>query len=266
MRTILTFDAGLPALRSSPPASRVVPLPAPSAPVLFSSATSRAPSERAWAPAVGLAGVLYLGVVLVLAHLPSSPERAPAAEPLAGPQIVFVSAPAAPAASPPAPAARRRHAPAPTRAPLALAAPGAAREVPEEPPSPEELGGSAVEVEAIAQGPALTAFDRADGSPAASSVGDRGAAQRGPLVRTRVVPDYPRHLRQLGAEGTVVLRFVVGTDGLVERQSVEVVESLPGFDESAIAALLRWRFSPAVGPGGEPLRASVEVPFVFSLR
>lgn len=45
-----------------------------------------------------------------------------------------------------------------------------------------------------------------------------------------------------------------------------VIRSVPALDGAAMAAILGWRFSPAVGRGGERVRVLIDVPFAFFLR
>jgi periplasmic protein TonB len=89
---------------------------------------------------------------------------------------------------------------------------------------------------------------------------------RRPSVLGQVTPTYPPEARRRGLEGLVVVRIVVGRDGLVEPAQTRVVRSVPGLDEAAIAAVARWRFSPAAGPNGQPVRVTIEIPFEFFLR
>ncbi len=89
---------------------------------------------------------------------------------------------------------------------------------------------------------------------------------RAPAVLAQVKPDYPREARWNRLEGLVVVRVVIGTDGLVDQSRTRVVRSIPELDAAAIAALEQWRFSPAIGHSGQPVRVVIEVPVRFSLR
>lgn len=64
-----------------------------------------------------------------------------------------------------------------------------------------------------------------------------------PKLVLQVAPVYPDLARQAELEGTVGLLIVVDEMGRVER--AEVVQSVPGLDEAAVAAVLRWKFEPA---------------------
>jgi len=66
------------------------------------------------------------------------------------------------------------------------------------------------------------------------------------IADTRVTPEYPPAAKAAGFPGTVVVAAVVNSDGSVG--VVEVVESSGGklgFDEAAMDAMSKWRFSPA---------------------
>ena len=64
-----------------------------------------------------------------------------------------------------------------------------------------------------------------------------------PKVVRRVEPVYPDLARQSELEGSVGLLIVVDELGNVER--AEVVISVPGLDEAAREAILKWKFEPA---------------------
>jgi protein TonB len=86
-----------------------------------------------------------------------------------------------------------------------------------------------------------------------------------PILLSRAIPVYPERARRLGLEGQVVLRFVVDQSGRVERE-IEVVSSLPMFDQASIDAVRQWRFSPGRDRIGNPVRVLVTVPVKFTLR
>jgi TonB family protein len=78
----------------------------------------------------------------------------------------------------------------------------------------------------------------------------------------RVEPDYTPDAREKQITGTVQLGFTVGHDGSV--QSVQVKKSLfPSLDESAVAAVRKWRFEPAM-KDGQPASMYMAVEFYFS--
>lgn len=78
--------------------------------------------------------------------------------------------------------------------------------------------------------------------------------------------EYPRMLQQAGVEGAVTLQFVVGTDGKVERGSVDVVRS----DHTAFTAAARDMVNRCLfRPGrvrGQAVRVLVHMPINFTLQ
>ena len=87
-----------------------------------------------------------------------------------------------------------------------------------------------------------------------------------PVALRKVDPGYDRGAIRDGVEGTVELYAVIHEDGKVD--SVRVVRSLdPRLDQSAVRALLRWKFQPATR-NGHPvgLEALVQIPFTLSRK
>ena len=82
-----------------------------------------------------------------------------------------------------------------------------------------------------------------------------------PAARRKVDPKYIRTAMNEGIEGIVLLYAVIDTSGVVS--SVHVMESLDErLDDSAVAALLQWKFDPATRSGtAVEVDAVVEVPF-----
>jgi protein TonB len=62
-------------------------------------------------------------------------------------------------------------------------------------------------------------------------------------------PAYPNRERRLGIEGTVVLRVDVAEDGAVLVVEVEASSGSGPLDAAAVAAVLGWRFEPALRDG-----------------
>src|SRR5437899_241477 len=84
-----------------------------------------------------------------------------------------------------------------------------------------------------------------------------------PRVMSRVEPRYSEAALAAMVQGTVVLEAVIGADGVPK--VVRVVRSLGyGLDESAIAALERWRFNPA-RKDGVAVNVSLNVEINFNL-
>jgi periplasmic protein TonB len=84
-----------------------------------------------------------------------------------------------------------------------------------------------------------------------------------PKLKKMVAPDYPSLARKAGKEGRVVLKVLISAAGHVV--SVNVVKASPsgfGFEQSALAAVKKWRYS-APGQGRsvwfyQPIRFTLE--------
>jgi protein TonB len=77
------------------------------------------------------------------------------------------------------------------------------------------------------------------------------------------LPVYPDFAREAGIEGRVIVRVLVGTDGLPKQ--VVAVSGPKLLFAAAEDGVRRWRFNPGMS-AGEPLQVSVEVPVVFTLQ
>jgi protein TonB len=79
-------------------------------------------------------------------------------------------------------------------------------------------------------------------------------------------PTYPRVLRSSGLAGTVMARFVVDTNGSVERTSIAILESThAAFADAVRAWLPLTRYYPAEA-GGHRVRQLVQQRVEFQLR
>ncbi len=87
---------------------------------------------------------------------------------------------------------------------------------------------------------------------------------RAPSILRAVNPVYPFSAKSKGIEGRVMLRFVVDENGYVNNP--EIIESEPAgmFEESALAAIVKYRFRPAM-LGKEPVKCIVNLPIGFRL-
>jgi protein TonB len=97
---------------------------------------------------------------------------------------------------------------------------------------------------------------------------DQGTAGLTPpslVPGTRALPRYPDLARRAGLQGTVILLVVVEKDGTVG--TIEIIKSPDqrwGFDLSAIDAVKRWRYQPAL-MNGSPVAAYIQVMIEFTL-
>lgn len=88
------------------------------------------------------------------------------------------------------------------------------------------------------------------------------AAKRDPRVKVEHKVPYPAEARDLGVEGTVQVRILVGADGRVRRARVL---SGPGFglNRAARAALLRYLFHPALNEQGTAREMWITYKYTF---
>jgi TonB family protein len=83
-----------------------------------------------------------------------------------------------------------------------------------------------------------------------------------PKKTKHVQPTYPQEALAQGVRGIVILDIVVDTQGKVE--STNIVRSVPGLDEAAIAAARQWGYEPTK-VDGKPVRVRITVPITFAL-
>jgi protein TonB len=85
-----------------------------------------------------------------------------------------------------------------------------------------------------------------------------------PQILHRTEPRYPEVARRLHKQGVVVVEAEIGRDGLV--RSARAVSGLGfGFEESALAALQTWRFTPAT-LNGQPVAVYYRLSVAFKLQ
>ncbi len=96
--------------------------------------------------------------------------------------------------------------------------------------------------------------------PAGPSPAQAGSGTVPELIQeSRVLPVFPQGARQLGVTGNALLDVTVLPDGTVGE--ISVLRCTPpdvGFCQSAMRAVKRWRYRPAM-QGGKPVQASVPV-------
>jgi TonB family protein len=80
---------------------------------------------------------------------------------------------------------------------------------------------------------------------------------------TKVQPEYPAEARAAGIEGEVVMKLAVAEDGTVRDVTVlRGIEGHPSFADSALQAVRKWRFRPALFDG-KPGPASLTITVRF---
>lgn len=101
--------------------------------------------------------------------------------------------------------------------------------------------------------------------PVVSEIFKPFQVDRKPYILRLVNPIYPFAAKSSGIEGRVVLRFVVDKKGLVQNPEVMNAEPVGIFEESALAAIVKYRFKPAA-IGNEPVKCIVVMPMGFELK
>jgi len=78
-------------------------------------------------------------------------------------------------------------------------------------------------------------------------------------------PKYPDTARRDGKEGRVLLRVLVNEEGRTASVQVNRSSGAEALDQAAVAAIKRWRFSPA-RYGEKPVESWVRIPIDFRLN
>lgn len=215
------------------------------------------PGARAqlWARHLGASGIMFAGAGLVAAALLAlNAGDPPARQPAHASSVSFDVARVRPP-PPPREVKRERPTPRPKRPPRA--------------PLPElslslsgidfglaEFGAAGIDEASKSLLGGTEALDQLVMTDSAVDVPPR------PLVQQK--PAYPARARAKGITGQVTLEFVIDRDGRVE--TPEVAEATPSgvFDDAALEALRRWRFTPATYKG-QPVRVRRRLTLRFEL-
>jgi TonB family protein len=80
----------------------------------------------------------------------------------------------------------------------------------------------------------------------------------------QVSPEYPKSLRLTNNRGEVLIQFTVDKDGSVRNPTVRQ-STHPALEAPAIAALLQWKFTPAL-LSGKPIARDEIVPIIFGME
>ncbi len=104
------------------------------------------------------------------------------------------------------------------------------------------------------------------GAGTGSSIGDGegGGDYAGNGLRYGALPRYPGSARRAGREGIVTVRVLVGADGNAASVTVRQSSGREDFDDAAVQAVKKWRFSPA-RRGKEPVASFHDVRIRFRL-
>ncbi|REG58611.1 outer membrane transport energization protein TonB [Paraburkholderia sp. BL6669N2] len=215
-----------------------------------------------WPAAFAIALVIEGGLIAILGRVPVQPVAEPPPPPKVMKVVTITDAPVDP--TPPQPA--RKAPPEPPKP-----APVPHRPTPMRHVAPTH---SAMPAPAVIRAPVATQAPATVPQAAPAVAPDIAkptreappAASQAPKVRkgivplVRVEPDYPPRAMASNIEGSVIAHVTITRDGSVN--AVSIVHSDPPkvFDQAAINALMRWKFS----PGDADVVGEVELRFSLS--
>lgn len=78
-------------------------------------------------------------------------------------------------------------------------------------------------------------------------------------------PPYPAMSRRLGEQGKVVIRVLIGADGLPQKAEIRQSSGFERLDQSALTTVMKWRYVPGKR-GGVPEAMWFNVPVSFLLE
>jgi periplasmic protein TonB len=112
--------------------------------------------------------------------------------------------------------------------------------------------------------PTLTEVAEPTIEPATTDVSSPAAASVSLAYESVVEPRYPMDARRRGEQGTVILRVLVGRDGMPIDIDISRSSGSRSLDRAAREAVLRWRFRP-VQINGVNVQAAGLVPIKFDI-
>lgn len=78
-------------------------------------------------------------------------------------------------------------------------------------------------------------------------------------------PVYPSMSKRLGEQGKVIVRVLIGTDGLPKEVSIRQSSGFERLDDAAQAAVMGWRFVPGKRNGVvEAMESNVPINWVLN--
>jgi protein TonB len=93
---------------------------------------------------------------------------------------------------------------------------------------------------------------------------DPSTLDQQPVPRFQAKPAYPFEMRREGLSGSVLVDFIVDSEGNV-RNATAIRSTSPEFAASAVAAVERWKFRPG-RRAGHAVFTHLQVPIDFSLN
>lgn len=103
-----------------------------------------------------------------------------------------------------------------------------------------------------------------DPAPVAEPATPIETAPSAPGYKSMKTVPYPRIAAQQRMEGTVILRVLVGADGVPQEIQIDKSSGHAVLDRAARDAVMKWRFEPGTR-NGEPFAAYGLVPIAFKL-
>ncbi len=105
----------------------------------------------------------------------------------------------------------------------------------------------------------------AQSAPSASppTPSEQFLAQEPPQVLSRVPAVAPPRAREARVGGTVLVKVLVGADGLI--RATRIARSIPELDSAAVACVKQWKFKPAMS-SGVAVAAWTDIPVRFLLQ
>lgn len=114
--------------------------------------------------------------------------------------------------------------------------------------------------------PAAVAVDETGAVTGVSSVMDVSQVDDQPQRMSGPVPRYPQMLREAGIEGTVLLEFLIDTEGRVDPASIEVLEATNrAFEAPASDVIAKSLYRPAMHDG-EPVAVRAQQQIGFTIQ
>lgn len=187
---------------------------------------------------------------------------------LVPPQVIMAMMESAEPSPPAPPQPSQAPAPASTRSARISPAPPTLMTVATALAQPSEIAPAAV-----APSAAPTSTDRASATPSVASATGT-SAPAAPRVEppssdadylNNPKPPYPPLSRRLGEQGKVVIRTLIGADGMAQEASIHQSSGFDRLDQAALATARKWRYVPGKRAGvAEAMWFNV--PFTFLLE
>jgi protein TonB len=196
----------------------------------------------------GTFGVHVVALLMLAIPIAMPPPKPPAATV----SIQWIEAPPEPIALPIPPEPLPQKRPSRKTAPMPVAV-----------PTPTIVAETSMPV-AVTESPADSVADIATTSPALSTGPASDLANITLGYESVVDPSYPLDAKRRGEHGTVLLRVLVGIDGLPKRIDIARSSGSSRLDRAARDAVQRWRFRP-VQIDGKYVPATGLVPIAFNL-